>query len=184
MSKFIRKWVSFRFCNNYKWFFSGESTRPLLFLIFINNLPETVLTSSSYLFADDSKLHSFLTMSDMQHDINCFLYRSGENLIRITIDKCNDVSFKNRDPIGQFFLDGNKLPIVETFKVLGVMISDSLSWDKHIQTNLIAAVFFNSLLMNMSASSLQSMFMNAINASCHQKTNRRLEFLYFHTSQS
>ena len=143
-----------------------------------------MLTSSSYLFADDSKLHSVLTMSDMQHDINGFLYWWGENLIRITIDKCNDVFFKNRDPIGPFFLDGNKLPIVKTFKVLGVMISDSLSWDKHIQTNLFAAVFFNSLLMNMSASCLQSMLMNAINASCHQKTNRRLEFLYFYTSQS
>ena len=36
--------------------------------------------------------------------------------------------------------------------------------------------------MNISASCSQSMLMNAINASCHRKANRRLEFPYFYTS--
>ena len=110
----------------------------LLFLIFINDLPKTVQTSSSYLFADDSKLHSVLITSDMQHDIIGFLYWSGENLMRFNIDKSN-VNFKNREPIGPFFLDGNELQVVNTIKDLGIMVSDNLFWDKHIQTKLIAA---------------------------------------------
>ena len=117
----------------------GSVLGPLLFLIFINDLPKTVQTSSSYLFADDSKLHSVLTTSDMQHDINGFLYWSGENLMRFNIDKCNVISFKNRELIGPFFLDGNELPVVNTIKDLGIMVSDNLSWDKHIQSKLIAA---------------------------------------------
>ena len=117
----------------------GSVLGPLLFLIFINDLPKTVRTSSSYLFADDSKLHSVLTTSDMQHDINGFLYWSGENLMRFNIDKCNVISFKNRELIGPFFLDGNELPVVNTIKDLGIMVSDNLSWDKHIQSKLIAA---------------------------------------------
>ena len=102
----------------------GSVLGPLLLLIFINDLPKTAQTSSSYLFADDSKLHSVLTTSDMQHDINCFLYWSGENLMRFNIDKCNVISFKNRESIGSFFLDGNELPVVNTIKDLGIMVSD------------------------------------------------------------
>ena len=117
----------------------GSVLGPLLFLIFITDLPKTVQLSSSYLFADDSKLHSVLTTSDMQHDINGFLYWSGENLMRFNIDKCNVISFKNRELIGPFFLDGNELPVVNTIKDLGIMVSDYLSWDKHIQSKLIAA---------------------------------------------
>ena len=118
---------------------SGVPQGPLLLLIFFNDLPKTVQTSSSYLFADDSKLHSVLTTSDMQHDINGFLYWSGENLMRFNIDKCNVISFKNRDLIGPFFLDGNELPVVNTIKDLGIIVFDNLYWDKHIQTKLIAA---------------------------------------------
>ena len=96
-------------------------------------------TFSSYLFANDSKLHSSLTTSDMQHDINAFLYWSGENLMRFNVDKCNVISFKNRVPIGPFFLNGNESPIVNTIEDLGIIVSDNLSWDKHIQTKLIVA---------------------------------------------
>ena len=59
--------------------------------------------------------------------------------MRFNIDKCNVISFKNRESIGPFFLDGNELPVVNTIKDLGIMVSDNLSWDKHIQTKLIAA---------------------------------------------
>ena len=118
--------------------------------MFFNDLPKTVLTSSSYMFPDHSKLHSVLTTSDMQHDINGFLYWSVKNLMRFNIDKCNVISFKNREPIGPFFLDGNELPVVNAIKDLGIMVSDNLSWDKHIQTKLIAARnFFQFLKRNL-----------------------------------
>ena len=125
--------------------FEGSVFGSLLVLIFVNDLPKTELTSSSNLFTDDRKLHSVLTTSDIQHDINVFLYWSGENLMRFNIDKCNVISFKNRGPLGPFFLNGNEIPVVYTIKNSGITISDNLSWDKHIQTKLIAdRKFFNS----------------------------------------
>ena len=33
----------------------------------------------------------------------------------------------------------NELPVVNTIKDLGIMVSDNLSWDKHIQSKVIAA---------------------------------------------
>ena len=41
--------------------------------------------------------------------------------------------------MGPFSLDGNELPVVNTVKDLGTIVSDNLSWDKHIQTKIIAA---------------------------------------------
>ena len=59
--------------------------------------------------------------------------------MRFNVDKCNVISFKNRVPIGLFFLNGNESPIVNTIEDLGIMVSDNLSWDKHFQTKLIVA---------------------------------------------
>ena len=110
-------------------FLRGTCSAPSFFLSSLTIYPKKVQTSSSYLFADDSKLHSVLTTADMQHDINGFLYWSGKNLTSFNIDKCNVISFKNRKPIGLFFLDGNELPVINTIKDLGITLSDNLSKD-------------------------------------------------------
>ena len=117
----------------------GSVLGPLLFIIFINDLPSVVSSSSSHLFADDSKLHSVLTVSDMQHDIDGFQNWEVENLMKFNVPKCKSMSFNITESIDPFILDGNELQVVNVIKDLGIFISDNLSWDEHIQSKLLAA---------------------------------------------
>ena len=50
----------------------GSVLGPLFLIIFMNDLPDKIVNSSCYLFADDSKLLSLLTKPDLQRDIDHF----------------------------------------------------------------------------------------------------------------
>ena len=50
----------------------GSVLGPLLYVLFINDMPNALSTSDCYLFADDSKLFSSATHFDIQRDINLF----------------------------------------------------------------------------------------------------------------
>ena len=61
----------------------GSVLGPLLFLIFINDIPDHISSSALFLFADDSKLqHIVSSESDIQHlqaDINSLVSWSKSN---------------------------------------------------------------------------------------------------------
>ena len=98
---------------------------PLLFIIFINDLPSVVSSSSSHLFADDSKLLSVLTVSDMQQDIDGFQNWEDENLMNYNVPKCKFM--QNQSKLTEqffiqdlhsrsFILDGNDPQVVNVIK--------------------------------------------------------------------
>ena len=57
----------------------GGVLGPLLFVLFIIDMPNSLLTSDCCLFADDSKLYSSATHFDMQRDIDLFNKWTIEN---------------------------------------------------------------------------------------------------------
>ena len=69
----------------------GSVLGPELYVIFINDLPETVL-SQVYLFADDTKLFRRITRDEdntlLQEDLNSLQQWSKQWLLQFHPDKC------------------------------------------------------------------------------------------------
>ena len=74
----------------------GSVLGPLFFNIFMNDLPDKIVNSSCYLFADDSKLLSLLTKPDLQRDIDHFTEWAYGNKMEYNIDKCKSITFEEK----------------------------------------------------------------------------------------
>ena len=74
----------------------GSIPGPFLFLIFINDLPETVFNSKVFLFADDLKLSYNEPRGNahgIKQDLDSILRWSYENNISFNLSKCQYIFF-------------------------------------------------------------------------------------------
>ena len=117
----------------------GSVLGPLLFVIFINDLPECIDAGSSlYLFADDNKLYRKIQSDQDCQNLQTDLTRAWEWtdkwLLTFHPDKCKYMRIGNTNAEdGGYKLDVNQqLPRIEIEKDLGVQIDDKLSFSNHI----------------------------------------------------
>ena len=113
----------------------GTILGPLLFLIYINELPDGI-GCFSFLFADDLKLlieKSNRTMS--QKDLNYLTEWQNRWLLRFnTADNKCKVMYAGRTRIQtQYILNSNTLPATENEKDLGVTVTLNLKRSENIQ---------------------------------------------------
>ena len=110
---------------------------PILFLIYINDLPD-LITSKVRLFADDTAVYlTFESPSDgqvLQKDLDTLSgWESGWDM-EFNPSKCQVVRVTaSRRPINTlYYLHGQVLEAVTSARYLGVHISSGLSWNSHI----------------------------------------------------
>ena len=116
----------------------GTVLGPILFLIYINDLPESLKYSSARLFADDSLIFRIIkTFEDcilLQKDLEAL--EAWENMWQMQFrpDKCSCIRFtRSHNPILlDYYLKNVKLNIVKTQKYLGVYLSSDMRWTAHI----------------------------------------------------
>ena len=114
----------------------GSILGPLLFLLFINDLPISI-DSSIKLFADDTKLYrkieSLEDCESLQRDLNRLGAWSKQWSLRFNEKKC--VVLKIREKLDYCYtLNGVKLDSVESQRDLGIMIYNKLSPSEHVQS--------------------------------------------------
>jgi hypothetical protein len=117
----------------------GSIVGPLLFVIFINDLPELIPNQSkTALFADDTKLYrSISSISDcesLQRDISSLNYWSQNSNMKFNALKCKVLTItRKKSPVTtDYHLGDANLQRVQQEKDLGIMITANLSWDAHI----------------------------------------------------
>src|SRR5262249_3072946 len=110
---------------------------PLLFLLYINDLPDGI-QSLIRLFADDSLVYRKLLSAEdptiLQEDLNyvvvwCSTWGMPLNLDKIEMMK---ITPKRNPTVTDYHVGGHVLSQTDTYKYLGLHISDDLNWNKHI----------------------------------------------------
>lgn len=119
----------------------GSILSPLLFALFINDLPP-LIKSNILLFADDFKI--FLKINDLrdarqlQMDIETIINWCRINKLELNIRKCQVLSFTRRQEITfQYFnynINNTTLQRVNTMRDLGVIFHSKLTFDAHINS--------------------------------------------------
>jgi len=115
----------------------GSHLGPLLFNLFINDLPSVILHSNILMYADDVKL--CLSFKDcfysdlLQADLVNFYKWCKVNLLNLNCPKCKVMTFYRHLPhIISYTL--NSVPLIRLDEVndLGILLDHKLKFDKHV----------------------------------------------------
>ena len=126
----------------------GSCLGPLLFLIYINDLPQAVQNSTVSTYADDTSLcYQSSDINVLNEAINNDLKQLDTwlqgNKLSLNVAKTNAMLvsikqkhniLKSRNEDVDFKIRDNELKIIQKTKYLGVQIDNSLNWKEHIKT--------------------------------------------------
>ena len=117
----------------------GSILGPLLFVIFINDLPEIIPNgTNTALFADDTKLHrnisSLTDCEGLQQALSNINIWSQQSNMKFNSTKCKvlTITRKQNPVVYDYQLGSAILTRVQQEKDLGVTISSKLTWHHHI----------------------------------------------------
>ena len=112
----------------------GSILGPLLFLVYVNDIPDYICNSVLYLFADDTKCLKFISNPadsiQLQDDINSLNHWSEQWSLLFNPTKIVQISFKPNLQTS-YAIGTSLITKVESHKDLGIILSSSLIWDAH-----------------------------------------------------
>ena len=115
----------------------GSVLGPCLFLFFINDLPDSVI-SDVRLFADDTVLYrnikSYNDYVILQNDLFSLEHWEREWQMEFNPEKCQVMTVSRKRTLNHFdyILHNKKLERVNEIKYLGIKITSNLKWDQQI----------------------------------------------------
>ena len=108
----------------------GSQLGPILFLLFVNDMPNVVTSATLAMFADDSKCYKVTNHhSDylhLQQDLDTLSNWSLQNELFFQPTKCSNlrISRKHISPPRSYILNGINVEVVTAEKDLGIMIAN------------------------------------------------------------
>ena len=108
----------------------GSLLGPLIFCIFINNLPDLLKFSEPFIFADN--LNLLLTGKadwQIQEDLNSIQHWVKTNKMDLAIGKCAELKIHHHS--GDLMLGTSQLHGADSIKVLGIFVTKDMTWSLH-----------------------------------------------------
>ena len=152
----------------------GSVLGPLLFLLYINDLPSAV---SGYvnLFADDVLLYHVISSAEdytvLQEMVSSIEQWSTNNYLYLHPMKCKYmiVSRKRAPTLPETPLEllGNELERVNSYKYLGVLLTSDLSWSSHVgnictKARRVLGLLYRRFYGQTSQSSLKQLYLSLV----------------------
>ena len=118
----------------------GSILGPLLFLIYINDMPLFIKRINTMLYADDATISaSSKHIVDIENTLSdCGTSASDwclKNDMILSVPKCNRliISSKKQPLTLNVDIDGTIIPNLSTTKILGANFDNAMSWDEHVK---------------------------------------------------
>jgi len=168
-----RQYVSINSSNSYLFLVEsgipqGSILGPLLFIIYVNDIPDSVFHSLIYLFADDTKCFKRIKQHGdkdlLQSDINCLFNWSTTS----------HLSFhppQESPPVLQseiFYILHNQCNSLTTHKDLSILISSDLEWSLHQDNILTKAYKTLGLIQRTFSNSISSLALSKLYVSLNR----------------
>ena len=115
----------------------GTVLGPVLFLVYINDLPEYLKTSKLRLFADDSIIYKSIKSKEdcdsLQEDLDAAAKWEEDWLMAFHPDKCTVLTASNKKNTikKDYILHSHTLESVSAAKYLGITLQSDLKWNQH-----------------------------------------------------
>ena len=123
----------------------GSCLGPLLFIIYIHDLPSSIKYSQVNMYADSTSL-SFSSKNiineRVNEDLKCLKIWLAGNKLSINVAKTNSFVIGSRKKLKDikcpltikpsFAISGEEISIIEHTKYLGVQVDQYMNWEKHI----------------------------------------------------
>lgn len=118
----------------------GSHLGPVLFIIFVNDIVDSIKHSTCSIFADDLKLYRVIDASTdavlLQEDLDSVRDWCTRNRMILNADKCYHITFtkKRKAYTSSYSLDGRVLQKVDKIRDLGVILDSRLTFIPHIDS--------------------------------------------------